>query len=165
MMNFLGGICTPRASCLCDGMLQAVTGSRKRHDLSPRVGRVFLAHSRLLAGAILFGPLSPFRDDPTTLLVGIPVLIIDGEKDTRHSPGGARLTERLRDAGAMVTHHVLPVGHSITDIDRRIAGEWLARLWGAWLRISQSVSGCCCRTLGLLLQNIGLSLWTADRAD
>ena len=63
-------------------MLQAITGSRKchdlRHDLRPRVGRVFLTHPSLLAGAILFWPLSPFRDDPTTRLEGMPLLIIDG---------------------------------------------------------------------------------------
>jgi phospholipase/carboxylesterase len=35
------------------------------------------------------------------------------------------LAERLVRAGALVTHHVLPVGHSITAEDKRIAGEWL----------------------------------------
>ena len=80
----------------------------------------------LLAGAILFRPLSPFKDDLPTCLDGKPVLIIDGEKDIRHSPGdGARLAGRLREAGATVTHHVLPVGHSITPMDREIAREWL----------------------------------------
>ena len=37
-----------------------------------------------------------------------------------------RLAERLTRAGAAVTHHVLPVGHSITAMDREIAREWLA---------------------------------------
>jgi phospholipase/carboxylesterase len=54
------------------------------------------------------------------------VLIIDVEKDSRRSPAdGLRLAERLVRAGALVTHHVLPVGHSITAEDKRIAGEWL----------------------------------------
>ena len=80
----------------------------------------------LLAGAILFRPLSPFSDAPPNRLDGVRVLIVDGENDDRRSPGdGARLAARLRDAGTMVTHHLLPVGHSITDMDRRIAGEWL----------------------------------------
>jgi len=62
----------------------------------------------------------PHRLDTT------PVLIIDGEKDSRRSPGdGSRLAERLVRAGALVTHHVLPVGHSVTAEDKRIAREWL----------------------------------------
>jgi phospholipase/carboxylesterase len=74
----------------------------------------------------MFRPLSPFRDDQPTRLDGTPVLIIDGEKDSRRSPGdGARLADRLTYAGAMVKHHVLPVGHSITAMDRYIATEWL----------------------------------------
>jgi phospholipase/carboxylesterase len=53
----------------------------------------------LLAGAILFRPLSPFSDAPPNRLNGVRVLIIDGEKDDRRSPGdGARLAARLRDA-------------------------------------------------------------------
>jgi phospholipase/carboxylesterase len=93
------------------------------------VGRVFLTHPSLLAAAILFRPLSPFRDDPATRLDGMPVPIIDGEMDTSRSPGdGARLAERLRYLGATVTHHLLPVGHSITSMDRRIAREWLQKL-------------------------------------
>jgi phospholipase/carboxylesterase len=54
------------------------------------------------------------------------VLIIDGEKDCRRSPGdGLRLTERLVRAGASVTHHVLPVGHAMTTEDKRVTSEWL----------------------------------------
>jgi len=80
----------------------------------------------LLAGAILFRPLSPFVHDLPTWLDGTPVLIIDGAKDSRRSPeDGLRLAERLRLAGAAVNHHVLPVGHSITAMDREIAKEWL----------------------------------------
>jgi phospholipase/carboxylesterase len=56
------------------------------------------------------------------------VLIIDGEKDIRRSPGdGALLAGRLRDSGATVKHHVLPVGHSIMAADRQIGMEWVAR--------------------------------------
>ena len=86
---------------------------------------LLLTRPRLLAGAILLRPLSPFKDDLPTRMDDIPVLIIDGEKDSRRSPGdGARLAERLRRAGAKVEHHVLPVGHSITSMDHQIAREW-----------------------------------------
>jgi phospholipase/carboxylesterase len=89
---------------------------------------LLLMRPGLLAGAILFRPLSPFADNLLPGLDGTPVLIIDGEKDGRRSPGdGLRLAERLIRAGAGVTHHVLPVGHSITSMDREIAKRWLER--------------------------------------
>ncbi len=87
---------------------------------------LLLAHPGLLAGAILFRPLSPFTRDLPHRLDNTPVLIIDGEKDSRRSPGdGLRLAERLVRTGAWVTHHALPVGHSMTAEDKRIASEWL----------------------------------------
>lgn len=89
---------------------------------------LLLTRPELFSGAILLRPLSPFLEDPSVPLDARPVLIIDGEKDSRRSPGdGARLAERFSHAGAVVTHHVLPVGHAITDTDRRIAREWLRR--------------------------------------
>jgi phospholipase/carboxylesterase len=92
---------------------------------------LLLTRPGLLAGAVLFRPLSPFRDDVTSTLNGTPVLIIDGEKDTRRSPGdGTLLAGRLTRAGAAVSHHVLPVGHSITAMDREIARAWLATFVG-----------------------------------
>ena len=44
-----------------------------------------LTRPGLLADAILFRPLSPFRADLPTRLDGTPILIIDGEKDSRQS--------------------------------------------------------------------------------
>jgi phospholipase/carboxylesterase len=91
-------------------------------------GALLLTRPSLLWGAILLRPLSPFRDDLPAPLYGTPVLIIDGENDSRRSPGdGLRLAERLTHAGATVTHHVLPVGHSITALDRQIARDWIER--------------------------------------
>jgi phospholipase/carboxylesterase len=84
---------------------------------------------RLLAGAVLFRPLSPFATDPDTRIRETPVLIIDGRDDERRSPGdGARLAQRMAHMGADVTHHLLPTGHSIGADDLRLAREWLARL-------------------------------------
>ncbi|MFD4439618.1 alpha/beta hydrolase [Nocardia sp. NPDC058519] len=84
------------------------------------------SHPGLLAGAILFRPLAPFAHDLPYRLDGTPVLIVDGTNDSRRSSGdGLRLSRRLRRAGAMVTHHVLPVGHAITGGDGEVAREWL----------------------------------------
>ena len=49
------------------------------------VAALLLTRPGLLAGAILFRPLSPFRADLQTRLDGTPILIIDGEKDSRQS--------------------------------------------------------------------------------
>jgi phospholipase/carboxylesterase len=88
---------------------------------------LLLTIPRLRTGAMLFRPLSPFNNKLPTRLDGRPVLIIDGEKDIRRSPGdGALLADLLRDSGATVTHHVLPVGRSIAASDRQIGREWLA---------------------------------------
>jgi phospholipase/carboxylesterase len=89
---------------------------------------LLLTRPWLLAGAILFRPLSPFRADLPTRLDGTPILISDGEKDSRRSPGDClRLAKRTIRAGATVTHRVLPVGHSITPLDREIAQNWLGQ--------------------------------------
>lgn len=89
---------------------------------------LFLAHPGTLAGAILFRPLSPFTRDLPHRIDRTSVLILDGENDSRRSPGdGLRLAERLVRAGALVTHHILPVGHSLTAEDERIASLWLQR--------------------------------------
>jgi phospholipase/carboxylesterase len=90
---------------------------------------LLLTHPTLFVGGILLRPLSPFLDDPPVRLDSMPVLILDGEKDSRRLPGdGAQLAKRLIQAGAAVTHQVLPVGHAITEMDERIARDWLERL-------------------------------------
>jgi len=87
---------------------------------------LLLTHPGLLAAAVLFRPLSPFTSDLPHRLDGTPVLIVDGDNDSRRSPGdGMRVAERLERAGALVRHHVLPAGHAITVEDRRIASEWI----------------------------------------
>jgi phospholipase/carboxylesterase len=91
------------------------------------VAALLLTHPNLFSGAVLLRPLSPFLQDRPIRLDTMPVLIIDGEKDSRRSPGdGARLAERMSRAGGAVTYHVLPCGHAITEMDRRIVQNWFA---------------------------------------
>jgi phospholipase/carboxylesterase len=71
---------------------------------------LLLTRPGLLTGAILFRPLSPFANDLPNRLDGTPVPVIDGEKDSRKSPGdGLRPAERLIRIGATVTY---PAGSS-----------------------------------------------------
>ena len=89
-----------------------------------------MLYPRLLSGATLFRPLSPFAVDPDARIPGTPLLIIDGSDDARRAPGdGARLAQRMARQGAEVTHHLLPTGHSLIADDLRLAREWLARLF------------------------------------
>lgn len=88
---------------------------------------LLLTRPSLLGGAILFRPLSPLSKELPAKMYATPVLIIDGQKDTRRSrDDGLRLAESLGRAGAAVTHHVLHTGHAITSEDRQVAREWLA---------------------------------------
>jgi phospholipase/carboxylesterase len=90
---------------------------------------LLLMRPGLLSAAVLLRPLSPFEGDVAARIPATPVLIIDGAKDSRRSPGdGGRLAERLVRAGAAVSHHVLPVGHAITAQDEEIVRDWLQRL-------------------------------------
>ncbi|MHC2618020.1 phospholipase/carboxylesterase [Bradyrhizobium huanghuaihaiense] len=89
---------------------------------------LLLTRPSLLGGAILFRPLSPLSKELPAQMHATPVLIIDGQNDTRRSRGdGLRLAESLRRAGAAVTHHVLHAGHAITSEDRQVARQWLAK--------------------------------------
>jgi phospholipase/carboxylesterase len=89
---------------------------------------LLLTRPGLLAGAILFRPLSPFAQYAMRPLNGVPVLMIDGEHDKRRLPGdGHRLATRLMDANACVEHHVLQTGHNISTEDRSLAEHWLKR--------------------------------------
>jgi phospholipase/carboxylesterase len=83
----------------------------------------------LFSGAILLRPLSPFADISMAKKLDIPILVIDGERDSRRLPGdGHRLAQRLSQVGAIVDHHLLPVGHTITAQDCWIARKWLEPL-------------------------------------
>ena len=89
---------------------------------------LLLTRPGLLAGGILFRPLSPFAQYAMRPLNGVPVLIIDGERDKRRLPGdGYRLATRLTGANACVEHHVLRTGHNISTEDRSLAEHWLKR--------------------------------------
>jgi phospholipase/carboxylesterase len=107
-------------------LAEFIEASCARYNFRRRPIAIGFSNGAIMAAAILFRPLSPFTHDVPHRLDNTSVLIIDGEKDSRRSPGdGLRLAERLVRSGASVSHHVLPVGHSITEEDKRIAREWL----------------------------------------
>jgi hypothetical protein len=70
----------------------------------------------------------------------LAALIIEDEKDTRRSSGDiARLAERLICAGATVRRYLVPIGHSITTLDREVGSA----LVGAYAASSNRLpTGC-----------------------
>jgi phospholipase/carboxylesterase len=88
---------------------------------------VMLLRPRALAGAALLRAMVPLSDPPRPDLSGLPVLIASGKVDpivpARNS---ARLAAMLQDAGAEVSHQVLPVGHQLSGLDLALVRDWLA---------------------------------------
>lgn len=93
---------------------------------------LLLRHPGLLRGAVLLRAMQPFREEepiPPPGLDGTPVLLLSGTADpivpAANSEG---LAARLRQAGAEVERHALPVGHGLSQMDLSLARAWLDRL-------------------------------------
>ncbi|WP_298241888.1 alpha/beta hydrolase [uncultured Bradyrhizobium sp.] len=83
----------------------------------------------VLAGAILLRAMVPLSDPPTADLAGKPVLLLSGQADPIVPAGNSeRLAARLTQAGASVTHRVLPAGHQLSQADVTLARGWIANV-------------------------------------
>jgi phospholipase/carboxylesterase len=81
-----------------------------------------------LAGAVLLRAMVPLPQPPRADLAGRPVLILSGAMDPIvPAENAARLAAQLSEAGAAVTHRVMPAGHGLSQADVRLAKEWLMR--------------------------------------
>ena len=79
-----------------------------------------------LRGAVLLSPMLPFEPDTVPSLDGVSVFIGAGQHDPMASREIVeRLETVLRDAGADVTMHWTPAGHSITKEELAAAQEWM----------------------------------------
>jgi phospholipase/carboxylesterase len=79
-----------------------------------------------LRGAILIRAMAPLREAPAADLAGKPVLLLSGARDPMAGPNRAAVLARmLENAGATVSHEVLPAGHSLVDADIARARQWL----------------------------------------
>ena len=79
-----------------------------------------------LRGAVLLSPMLPFEPDDLPSLSGVSVFIGAGQHDPMASRETVeRLETVLRDAGADVTMHWTPAGHSITKDELAAAQEWM----------------------------------------
>ena len=87
---------------------------------------LLLLRPGVLSRAILFAPMVPLEPDPLPDLSPVSVLIGAG----RHDPlvpveQTERLARVLLDAGAQVTLHWHPGGHTLTQDEVQAAAEWL----------------------------------------
>jgi phospholipase/carboxylesterase len=122
-----------------------VTDARQRYGLAAPVAVGFsnganiaaallLLKPDVLAGAILLRamvPLSaPPKSDPVKAnLAGTSVLLLSGQRDPIvPASNSARLAELLSQAGAVVTHKVLPAGHQLSQADVSLARDWIGNV-------------------------------------
>jgi phospholipase/carboxylesterase len=87
---------------------------------------LLLLHPGVLVGAVLLRAMAPFREAPSAMLPGTPVLLLSGVADPIvPADNAARLAAQLDAAGAEVTHQVLPAGHGLSAADVTATSAWL----------------------------------------
>ncbi|TQF31291.1 alpha/beta hydrolase [Bradyrhizobium sp. UNPA324] len=90
---------------------------------------LLLLEPEVLAGAILLRAMVPLSDPPTADLATKPVLLLSGQGDPIVPAGNsARLATLLSQAGASVTHRVLPAGHQLSQADVTLARDWIGNV-------------------------------------
>jgi phospholipase/carboxylesterase len=123
-----------------DELAAFVTAARARYGIGAPVALGFsnganiaaallLRHPGLLRDAVLLRAMVPFADPPAGDLAGTPVLMLSGAADPIiPAANSATLATKLLEAGAAVTHRVLPLGHGLSQMDVNLAREWMAGL-------------------------------------
>ena len=90
---------------------------------------LLLLKPEALAGAILLRAMVPLSDPPNADLAGKPVLLLSGQADPIvPASNSARLAALLSQAGASVTHKVLPAGHQLSQADVSLARDWIGNV-------------------------------------
>lgn len=79
----------------------------------------------VFAGAVLFRPVMVMEQPPEHGLGGMPVLVLEGERDP-FLPYGAAVVPYLKRHGARVRVERLEAGHELTAADLARAATWLA---------------------------------------
>lgn len=88
----------------------------------------------VLSGAILLRAMIPLSGTPKTAqlkaeLGSKPVLLLSGQADPIvPASNSARLAALLSEAGARVTHKVLPAGHQLSHADVTLARDWIGNV-------------------------------------
>ncbi|ASZ12381.1 alpha/beta hydrolase [Chitinophaga pendula] len=86
-----------------------------------------LLYPSLLAGAILFRPMRPFREEvtPPGFHTAVPVFMSSGAQDPTVAEGASEAYATwMQTLGFQVQHEVLPAGHQLTHRDIELAATW-----------------------------------------
>jgi phospholipase/carboxylesterase len=114
-----------------------VEDARRRHGIGRPIAlgysnganiaaALMLLRPEVFAGAALLRAMVPLSDPPHPDLSQVPVLIASGKADPIvPASNSAKLAAMLRDAGADVSHHVLLVGHQLSQADLALIRDWL----------------------------------------
>ena len=90
---------------------------------------MMLLRPEILRGAVLLRGQTPLVPEKLPDLSGKSVFLSSGKLDPIvDAENAAALAQMLRDAGADVTHKILPSGHELTRVDIDEAREWLGKL-------------------------------------
>lgn len=85
-----------------------------------------LLRPETLAGAVLFHAMVPLVPEPLPRLAGVPVFLAAGRTDRLiPAPQSEALAALLREAGAALTLHWEPGGHSLSQAEVGAATGWL----------------------------------------
>lgn len=89
-------------------------------------GSILLLYPGLLAGAILYRPMQPFKTFPEMKdKRHTPVFMCNGLQDPTITQEDTRkFVKHMEDAGFAVTHQYLPVGHNLTPDDVTLSVDW-----------------------------------------
>ena len=117
-----------------------VTEARQRYGIGAPVAVGFsnganiaaallLLKPDVLSGAILLRAMVPLSDPPKAELDGKPILLLSGQADPIvPANNSAHLAALLTQAGASVTHKVLPAGHQLSQSDVTLARNWIGNV-------------------------------------
>jgi phospholipase/carboxylesterase len=90
---------------------------------------LLLLRPGVLRGAALLRAMVPLQTPPATRLEATPVLLLSGAADPIVPAGNSvALSAQLAQAGAAVTHRVLPGGHGLSQMDVGLVKSWLGSL-------------------------------------
>ena len=90
-------------------------------------GSTLILHPDLLAGAILYRPMQPFKIIGAGLKTSkqVPVFMSNGETDPTVNPMATKsYVQTLKNAGFDVSAHSLSTGHQLTRQDLELSVKW-----------------------------------------
>ena len=95
-------------------------------------GATLVKYPDLLAGAILFRPMQPFKSMPSLTVNGpTPIFATSGKFDPTVDPSATvSYMSTLKNAGFDVEDHFLSTSHNLTNEDIQLSVDWFVKNFG-----------------------------------